>query len=65
MRSRRTSNWTSWCAVGEKAEADPSLADQQPYKAALHGDLTWFGDAVTKHYQGDDADIKVLAGRDD
>ena len=23
----------------------------------------WFGAAITKHYQGDDADLKVLAGR--
>ena len=26
------------------------------------GICSWFGDAVTKHYQGDDADLKVLAG---
>ena len=48
--------------LGEKAAADPSLADQQPYKAAASGDLDWFGDAITKHYQGDDSDLKVLAG---
>jgi phosphoglycolate phosphatase-like HAD superfamily hydrolase len=44
----------------EQAEADPSLRDQQPYKAAYTGDLRWLGDAVTKHYQGDDTDIKPL-----
>jgi phosphoglycolate phosphatase-like HAD superfamily hydrolase len=44
----------------EQAEADPSLRDQQPYKAAYTGDLQWLGDAVTKHYQGDDTDIKPL-----
>ena len=44
----------------EQANADPSLAEKQPYKAAVHGDLKWIGDAVTKHYQGDDADVKTL-----
>jgi len=46
----------------EQAEADPSLRDQQPYKAAYTGDLRWLGDAVTKHYQGDDTDMKPLMG---
>ena len=41
--------------------ADPSLASQPAYAAASSGDLTWFGNAVTKHYQGDDADLKELA----
>ncbi|MGB3484496.1 MAG: HAD family hydrolase [Mycobacterium sp.] len=44
----------------EQAEADPSLRDTQPYKAAYSGDLKWLGDAVTKHYQGDDSDLKPL-----
>jgi len=46
----------------EQAEADPSLRDQQPYKSAYTGDLKWLGDAVTKHYQGDDTDLKPLMG---
>ncbi len=44
----------------EQAGADPSLRDRQPYKAAAEGDLRWFGEAVTKHYQGDDSDVKPL-----
>jgi phosphoglycolate phosphatase-like HAD superfamily hydrolase len=44
----------------EQAEADPSLRERQPYKAAYTGDLTWLGDTVTKHYRGDDTDIKPL-----
>ncbi|MFZ0834265.1 MAG: HAD family hydrolase [Mycobacterium sp.] len=48
--------------LAEKAAADPSRREQLPYKAAAHGDLNWFGDAVTKHYQGDDSDLEVLAG---
>ncbi|MUL78034.1 HAD family phosphatase [Mycolicibacterium sp. CBMA 226] len=47
--------------MAEQAAADPALADRQPYAAAAAGDLTWFGDAVTKHYQGDDTDLRVLA----
>ena len=49
--------------LAEKAAADPSLREQQPYKAAFEGDLHWFGDAITKHYQGDDSDLKVAWGR--
>ena len=44
----------------EQALADPSLRDRQPYKAAVEGDLSWLGDAVTKHYQGDDTDVKTM-----
>jgi phosphoglycolate phosphatase-like HAD superfamily hydrolase len=48
--------------LAEQAAADNSLKDNQPYQAAASGDLSWFGDAVTKHYNGDDAALKVLAG---
>ncbi|WP_193047727.1 HAD family hydrolase [Mycolicibacterium baixiangningiae] len=47
--------------LAEKAAGDPSLAAQQPYTAASDGDLRWFGAAITKHYQGDDDDLKLLA----
>jgi phosphoglycolate phosphatase-like HAD superfamily hydrolase len=47
--------------LAEQAAADPSLTDTQPYKAAAEGDLGWFGDAVTKHYSGDDSLLGVLA----
>jgi len=46
----------------EQAKADPSLRERQPYKAAAEDDLKWFGEAVTKHYQGDDTDVKPLVG---
>lgn len=42
------------------AAADPSLADQQPYRAALTGDIGWLGAAVDKHYAGDDSDLEVV-----
>lgn len=48
--------------LAEQAAAEPSLADKQPYQAAAAGDLAWFGDAITKHYNGDDSQLKVLAG---
>ncbi|MBU8823377.1 HAD family hydrolase [Mycolicibacterium goodii] len=48
--------------LAEQAAADAELATRQPYRAAAAGDLTWFGDAVTKHYNGDDSALKVLAG---
>jgi phosphoglycolate phosphatase-like HAD superfamily hydrolase len=48
--------------LADQVAADVSLKDKQPYRAAAAGDLSWFGDAVTKHYNGDDSDIKTLAG---
>ena len=37
------------------AEADPSLRDEQPWKAARERDYHWLGEVITKHYHGDDA----------
>ncbi|MBS1690861.1 MAG: haloacid dehalogenase-like hydrolase [Actinobacteria bacterium] len=48
--------------LADQAAADPALKDKQPYTAAASGDLAWFGDAVTKHYNGDDSALKMLAG---
>ena len=48
--------------IAEQVAADPALGAKQPYTAAAAGDLHWFGDAVTKHYNGDDSDLKLLAG---
>ena len=47
--------------MAQQAADNPVLADHQPYTAAAAGDLNWFGDAVTKHYDGDDSDLKTLA----
>jgi phosphoglycolate phosphatase-like HAD superfamily hydrolase len=47
--------------IAEQVAADPALAAEQPYTAAAAGDLGWFGEAVTKHYNGDDSDLKLLA----
>jgi phosphoserine phosphatase len=48
--------------LAERAAADSALAARQPYQAAATGDLQWFGGAITKHYQGDDTDLKTLVG---
>lgn len=44
------------------AQADASLRTRQPFQAAWTNDHAWLGDAITKHYEGDDTDAKVLIG---
>jgi FMN phosphatase YigB (HAD superfamily) len=44
------------------AEQDPALRDRQPWKAAYDRDHAWLGEVITKHYHGDDSDVKVLLG---
>jgi phosphoserine phosphatase len=46
-----------WAAA---AAADPTLAAQQPYSAAVSSDFGWLGGAVDKHYAGDDTDLRVM-----
>ncbi|MEV0283160.1 MULTISPECIES: HAD family hydrolase [unclassified Kribbella] len=48
--------------LAEMAEQDPSLRDRQPWQAAHDRDYAWLGAAITKHYHGDDHDVKVLLG---
>ncbi len=48
--------------MAEQATADPSLADRQPYQAALTKDYRWLGAAMVKHYHGDDSDLGLLMG---
>jgi hypothetical protein len=42
------------------AKADPSLRQTQPWKAISDGDSSWINNAATKHYNGDDTDLKSL-----
>lgn len=42
------------------AAADPSLLARQPWKASASKDYAWLGAAMTKHYHGDDSDVKLL-----
>jgi phosphoserine phosphatase len=43
------------------AQQDPALRDQQPWKAAIAKDWTWFRTAIAKHYDGDESDMPTLA----
>src|SRR5919201_85427 len=44
------------------ADKDETLRTRQPWQAAYERDYHWLGAAVTKHYHGDDSDVKVLIG---
>ena len=48
--------------LAEMANEDESLRDRQPWQAAYERDYEWLGGVVTKHYAGDDSDVKVLMG---
>jgi hypothetical protein len=48
--------------LAEMAEQDPSLSARQPWRAARDRDYAWLGNVITKHYHGDDSDVKVLMG---
>jgi phosphoserine phosphatase len=43
------------------AEQDPALRTRQPWQAAYTRDYGWLGEVITKHYQGDDSELPVLA----
>ena len=48
--------------LAEMAEQDESLRERQPWKAARERDYAWLGNVITKHYAGDDSDVRVLMG---
>jgi hypothetical protein len=48
--------------LAETCETDATLRDRQPWKAAHERDYAWLGEVMTKHYHGDDNDLKVLMG---
>ncbi len=48
--------------LAEMARDDPSLQQQQPWKAAYEKDMHWMGAAMVKHYHGDDEDVRALMG---
>ncbi|WP_329409634.1 haloacid dehalogenase-like hydrolase [Nocardia vinacea] len=43
------------------AEQDEALRTRQPWQAAYTKDYGWLNDVITKHYHGDDSQLKVLA----
>src|SRR4051812_5029557 len=49
-------------ALAEMAKADESLRTRQPWQAAHERDYSWLGTAMTKHYEGDDSDVRILMG---
>jgi phosphoserine phosphatase len=46
----------------EMAQKDEALREKQPWKAAYNKDYAWLGNVITKHYEGDDTDVKILLG---
>jgi len=44
----------------EMANENPALREQQPWKAAVEKDYAWLGNAVMKHYRGDDSDLPAV-----
>ncbi len=46
--------------LAEMAEHDESLRSRQPWKASYERDLHWLSGVMTKHYAGDDSEVKVL-----
>jgi phosphoserine phosphatase len=46
----------------EMAESDAALRDRQPWRAAHENDHAWLSGVITKHYDGDDSELKVLLG---
>jgi phosphoglycolate phosphatase-like HAD superfamily hydrolase len=48
--------------LAEMADADPTLRDRQPWKAAYEHDNAWLGKVITEHYAGDDTNAKTLIG---
>jgi len=45
----------------EMAQQNPALRNQQPWKAAVDNDMTWFWTAIKKHYDGDESDMPAIA----
>jgi phosphoserine phosphatase len=43
------------------ADQEPALRTRQPWQAAYTRDYGWLGQVITRHYQGDDRELPVLA----
>lgn len=46
--------------LAEMAEQNPELRERQPWEAAYHNDYAWLGNALVRHYQGDNSALMVL-----
>jgi hypothetical protein len=47
--------------LAEMAEAEPTLRDRQPWKAAHERDYGWLAQIMAEHYAGDDTNVGTLA----
>jgi phosphoserine phosphatase len=47
--------------LAEMAEADPTLRDRQPWKAAHERDYAWLAHVMAEHYAGNDTNMKTFA----
>ena len=45
------------------AEADPTLRERQPWKAAHDRDYGWLARVMAEHYAGDDTNVRTRCGR--
>src|SRR4051794_35722626 len=48
--------------LSEMAEADESLRDRQPWKAAHTRDYDWLASVLAEYYAGDDTKARILVG---
>lgn len=48
--------------LASMAEQNPSVRERQPWKAAYDKDYAWLGNALVRHYQGDNSELQVLIG---
>lgn len=46
--------------LSEMAEADPTLRERQPWKAAHEHDYGWLTRVMAEHYAGDDTNVRTL-----
>jgi phosphoserine phosphatase len=46
---------------GEQAALNPALRAKQPWKSAFEKDHEWLANVITKHYLGDDTDLKLMS----
>jgi phosphoserine phosphatase len=46
--------------LAEMAQADPTLRERYPWKAAHEGDYGWLARVMAEHYAGDDTNVRTL-----
>ena len=45
-----------------RPEHAPALRERRPWRAAYHKDHAWLCGAITRYYQGEDADVRLVLG---